>query len=215
MWWRGRLLKGRSYVTDILWKRMKITKVAFLALVLALVNLVAEGSATTDRVQIVPGARLGGVALGPDGAKELNKLPRPYRVDRGMSQTRQVWKWTGSGGRLATLFIHTVNNGVIDAQPANGFTIDLIRGTAPGWRTANGISVGSSLAQIRTKFPAATRVENSPAVYDDVKEGIAFEFANQPAASSPCIAIMVHVPGQGRIADQKQVDELLKNGASQ
>jgi hypothetical protein len=193
---------------------MKNRKLAFLAVVLALVNPVAEGSVATDRVQIVPGARLASVVLGPNGAKELKKLPRPYRVDHGMSQTRQVWKWARPGGGFETLFIHTVNNGVIDAQPANGFTIDLIRGTAPAWRTANGVSVGSSLAQVRAKFPAATRAGNSPTIYDDVKQGVAFEFADQPAASSPCIAIMVHLPGQSRIATQKQVDELLKNGAA-
>jgi hypothetical protein len=47
----------------------------------------------------------------------------------------------------------------------------------------------------------------------DVKQGIAFEFEKEPIPESPCIAIMVHPPGQSQVATQEEVEALLKKGA--
>jgi hypothetical protein len=51
-----------------------------------------------------------------------------------------------------------------------------------------------------------------PNIYDDLKEGIAFEFSNEPSSDSPCIAIMVHPPGESYVATQAQVASVLEEG---
>jgi hypothetical protein len=191
---------------------MKAVKTLVLALLLPIANNVFAASAGTDETSIVPGVSIAGVSLGPNGGQDLKKLGKPYRVDRGMSQTRQVWKRLRPEGRLETFFIHTVSNGAIDAQPADGVTIDLIRSTNARFRTAGGITVGSTLQQIRESFPDVAAVEGTPTIFDDVKHGIAFEFSGAPIGHSVCIAIMVHPPGQSNIATQEQVAEVLRNG---
>jgi hypothetical protein len=191
---------------------MKHFKMVQVAAVLLITSPVLAGGTGTGGASIVPGASIAGISLGPDGARELAKLGKPYRIDRGMSQTHQVWKWFRPGGRFDTFFVHTVNNGAIDAQPADGVTIDLIRSTATRFRTANGIAVGSTLNQIRESFPAVAPLSDTPTIFDDVKSGIAFEFSAPPSGDSACIAIMVHPPGQSNIATQEQVAEVLENG---
>lgn len=192
---------------------MKIAKTILLALVLPFANNGLAGIAGTQDTSIVPGASMAGVSLGPKGTQELKKLGKPYRIDRGMSQTRQVWKWLRPEGRVETFFIHTVNNGVIDAQPADGVTIDLIRSTTARFRTTDGIAVGSSLEQIRRSFPGVAPVEGTPTIFDDVKRGIAFEFSSAPINHSICIAVMVHPPAETNVVTQQQVAEVLEHGA--
>ena len=182
------------------------------ALLIALVDLfvgTALAGSDPNSALIVPGSRLGAVRLGSNGAEVLKSLPKPYVVDSGMSQTRQVWRSRRAGGNYDTLFIHTVSNGVIDAKPVEGITIDLIRSTAKRFHTANGISVGSPFKPIRTQFSGITTVKDVPTVYDDVKNGIAFEFDKPPTAESRCIAIMVHLPGKSKIATKEQVGAIL------
>src|SRR5258708_22755850 len=193
---------------------MKIAKTILLALVLPIANNGLAGSDGTQETWVGPGGSWAGVSLGPKGAKELKKLGKRYRSDRGMSQTRQVWKWLRPDGRLETFFIHTVNNGVIDAQPGNGVTIDLIRSTTAGLRTAAGIAVGSTLDQIRRSLPDVPPVEGSPTIFDDVKRGIAFEFSSAPIGRSICIGVMVHPSGKTNVATQQQVAEVLEHGAA-
>jgi hypothetical protein len=194
---------------------MKAVKTILLALVLPIGNSAFAASAGTDETSIVPGASIAGVSLGPNGGQELKKLGKPYRVNRGMSQTRQVWERLRPEGRLETFFVHTVSNGAIDAQPADGVTIDLIRSTNARFRTAGGIAVGSTLDQIRKSFPDIAPVEGTPTIFDDVKQGIAFEFSGAPIGHSVCIAIMVHSPGHTDIATQEQVAEVLRNGGGE
>ena len=191
---------------------MKIVTATLLALSLTLAGNVVAGPAASQKASVVPGQSLGGIALGPNGLEELKKLGKPYRVDRGMSQTHQVWKWSKPGGRFDTCFVHTVNNGAADAQPSDGVTIDLIRTTATRFKTADGIAAGSTLQQIRKSFPDAAPADGTPTVLDDVKRGIAFEFSEAPTNQSICIAIMVHTPGQSNFATQQQVAEVLENG---
>lgn len=181
----------------------------------ALIPLAGQVFGASEDLSIVPGSSIAGTSLGPDGLQQLKKLGSPYRIDRGMSQTRQVWKWSRPDGRLETFLIHTVNNGVIDAKPADGVSIDLIRTTITRFRTADGIRVGSTLDQIRKSFPNVGPVEGTPTIFDDLKRGIAFEFSDAPIGHSICIAIMVHPPGQSNIATQQQVAEVLENGAKE
>jgi hypothetical protein len=183
-----------------------------LVFMVSIANHTLADSIATQDLTIVPGSSVASVSLGPNGLQELKKLGKPYRIDRGMSQTRQVWKWSRPEGRLDTFFIHTVNNGVIDAQPAAGVTIDLIRSTVARFKTAGGIGVGSMLDQIRKSFPDVAPVEGTPTIFDDVKRGIAFEFSNAPIGHSICIAVMIHPPGKSNIATQEQVAEVLEKG---
>jgi hypothetical protein len=181
-------------------------------LLTAVISLAGSVLAATDEASIVPGVSLEGIALGPNGLNELKKLGKPDRIDRGMSQTRQVWRSLRPEGRVETIFIHTVNNGVIDAKPAAGLTIDLIRTSMARFQTVSGIRVGSTLDQIRKSFPDIAPVEGTPTIFDDVKRGIAFEFSSSPIGHSICIAIMIHPPGKSTIATQEQVAEVLENG---
>lgn len=192
---------------------MKELKTVLLALVVSIGSHAWADSIATEDVTIVPGSSMAGVALGPNGLQELKKLGKPYRVDRGMSQTRQVWKWSRPEGRLDTFFVHTVNNGVIDAKPADGVTIDLIRSTVARFKTSGGIGVGRTLDEIRKSFPDVGPVEGTPTIFDDVKRGIAFEFSTAPIGHSVCIAVMVHPAGQRNVATQEQVAEVLEKGS--
>jgi hypothetical protein len=184
-------------------------------LLTAVISLAGPVLAATDEASIVPGVSLEGIALGPNGLNELKKLGKPDRIDRGMSQTRQVWRSLRPEGRVETIFIHTVNNGVIDAKPADGLTIDLIRTSMARFQTVSGIRVGSTLDQIRKSFPDIAPVEGTPTIFDDVKRGIAFEFSSSPIGHSICIAIMIHPPGKSNIATQEQVAEVLENGSKE
>jgi hypothetical protein len=192
---------------------MKQLITVLLALVMSIANHAWADSMATGDLTIAPGASVAGISLGPNGLEELKKLGKPYRIDRGMSQTRQVWKWSRPEGRLDTFFVHTVNNGVIDAKPADGLTIDLIRSTVARFKTSGGIGVGRTLDEIRKNFPDAAPVDGTPTIFDDVKRGIAFEFSSAPIGHSVCIAVMVHPPGKSNIATQEQVAEVLEHGS--
>jgi len=133
---------------------------------------------------IVPGYRLGEFRLGSDGLETLQKLAKPDAVDSGKSETRQVWKWAED----ERFFVHMVTSTPVNGEADAGVTIDLIRFSYPGlstYKTANEISTGSTLEQIRKSFPDAEPVSTMPTIYDDMKKGIAFEFEKAPIADSP------------------------------
>ncbi|MBV8213794.1 MAG: hypothetical protein JOZ08_11310 [Verrucomicrobia bacterium] len=163
-------------------------------------------------LSMVPGARLGIYSLSSDGAQSLEQMGKPVAMESANSETQRVFNWGGQ----TLFFVHTLSNRVTGAEPPDGVTIDLLRFSCPtetGVKTANGIHTGSSLAEVRNAFPDAQPVANAPWVYDDVKQGIAFEFEKSAVSESPCIAITIHVPGQSRIVTQQQVEALLKKAA--
>jgi hypothetical protein len=190
---------------------MKIHTIRILGLTALLAIAGLAGAKEPSDSLIVPGERIGQTHLGHDGAETLRRFTKPSGVDRGMSKARLAWR-SNPGHPFNTLFIYTVNNGALDVQPIDGVTIKLIRITAEYFRTANGISTDSTLQQIRKAFPDAAPLADVPTIYDDLKQGIAFEFAKEPAADSVCIAIMVHPPGESNVATREQVASVLDEG---
>lgn len=161
---------------------------------------------------IVPGDRIGKTPLGSQGRQTLACMANPYRADASMSQTYSVWvSQAAKGEQPNTLFIHTVSNGALNVKPLSGVTIDVVRVTSPQFRTLNGLAAGSTLAQIRRRFPQAKAVSGDPTIYDDRHQGIAFEFAKPPTSRSHCIAVLVHPPGLSQLANAHQVQDLLQS----
>ena len=162
---------------------------------------------------IQPGARIGRFHLGPSGIENLkDQTTKPYATGSDESGTYQAWKWEQD----FTFFVHEARDTASGAG-SSGLSLDLIGFTYPHdavYRViGTWISTGSTLEEIRKKFPGAQPVANAPAVYDDVQQGIAFEFEKDATPQSPCIALMVHLPGQSRIMTLEQVNELLKKGS--
>ena len=192
-------------------QRQQILTVFSLLAALGMAALPPAPSIAGDNL-IIPGQGIGQTHLGKNGNLYLSKLPKPDGVDVGMSQTRQVWISKKGGKRSDTLFIHTVSNGALNVQPIQGVTIDDIRVTSPWYHTHSGISTRSTLAQIRRHFPNVRPIDGDRTLYDESKLGIAFEFAQSATAGSPCIAIMVHPPGDVHLADMEEVNRVLREG---
>ena len=166
--------------------------------------------AQTGSNLIVAGKSIGQTHLGRNGAVDLAKLPKADADDSGMGRYRSVWLSKARGGRTDTLYIYSVANDPRDIQPRNGVSIWLIRVTSPWYRTSDGLSTGSTLPRILHRFPGARATDQSQTLYDDAKQGIAFEFAGRATAGSPCIAIMVYPPGNVNLATAQDVNEILR-----
>lgn len=169
------------------------------------------GAEPAEEQLIMPGKSIGKTHLGPNGTAYLRELPKPNASDPGMSQNRLIWT-SGKAPEINILFIHTVANGVIDAKPSDGVTIDEIRITSSEFRTVEEIKCGSTLAQIRKAFPEIQpAADSSGSIYQDAAHGIAFEFTEAAKDESPCIAITVFAPNAARITNRDQIAGLLKD----
>jgi hypothetical protein len=160
---------------------------------------------------IVPGKSIGKTHLGSNGTAYLKDLPKPNASDPGMSQNRLIWV-SGNAPESNILFIHTVANGVIDAKPSEGVTIDEIRVTSKQFQTREEIKCGNTLAEIRKAFPDIQPAGGaSGSVYQDAAHGIAFEFDGTAKDDSSCIAITVFAPNAARVTTRDQIAGLLKD----
>lgn len=185
--------------------------IAVSLLILVSVQTLAQGAEPADERLIVPGKSIGKTHLGSNGLAYLKDLPKPDASDPGMSQNRLIWI-SGKAPEANTLFIHTVANGVIDAKPPEGMTIDEIRITSAEFHTPEGIKCGSTFAEIRKVFPDLKPVEESTGtILQDTAHGAAFEFTDAAKDDSQCIAITVFAPDAAHITSRDQVARLLKD----
>jgi hypothetical protein len=193
--------------------RRQVAPVAFVCLVSFLIGTAPARAVSADRL-IVPGRGVGKLRLGPDGVANLQRLRRSDFGDVGMSQTRQVW--VSKSKRHDTLYLHTVSNGALDVHPIRGVTIDRVRVSSPWFHTRGGLSVGSTLAQARRRYPDLRRepqrdVTGATVLYDVPRKGIAFEF-RQAAPTAHCIGITVYTPGNkpdsGGAVSQAEVTQI-------
>jgi hypothetical protein len=196
---------------------MKWTIVVLVIAAAACVASLQPLSAQAEPNLIIAGESIGQIHLGRYGKVYLAKLPNPDADDSGMGQYRSVWLSRKQGGRTDTLYIYSVANGPRGIEPLNGVTIKLIRVTSPWYRTPDGLSTGSLLSQILRRFPRARPRGESQSLYDDTKQGIAFEFARRATSDSRCIAIIVHPPGDESVhlETTEEVEELLRSNGIQ
>jgi hypothetical protein len=189
---------------------MKRPIIAGFMLVGALGWAALVGETQTGANLIVPGQSIGQTRLGANGAVYLAKLPTPDADDSGMGKYRSVWLSKKQGGRTDTLYIYSVANDPRDIQPLNGVSIWLIRVTSSWFKTSDNLSAGATFRQVRHSFPDVRPTDQSQTLYDDSARGIAFEFAGSATAGSPCVAIMVHPPGNVHLATAQDVNDILR-----
>ncbi len=152
------------------------------------------GSSVRARL-IVPGVRVGQIALGLEPAVLERRLGPPTYSDAAMGKVWNIWRSkSASVGEGDTLSVYS-SRGTDDHV-----RVRLIRVTSPFFHTAGGLSMRSPWSLIRRRSPHLRRLDlgNSRvkgAIYDDVAGGIAFEIQGPGSKRARCVSITVHERG--------------------
>jgi hypothetical protein len=150
-------------------------------------------ASVADPLLIVPGRSVGRTSLGLNGDRALANLP-PTASDASMGgKLDKVWR--ANNGK-DTLYVHTHRNDMND-PPRPGYTVTEIRVTSRQFHTRSGLTPGSTLAQIRRRFPQGHVTTDTGYFYKVDRLGIAFEFARPPHSATACLAVTVYPPGEG------------------
>lgn len=184
------------------------------AFCLAVFGFSAAGAQPEDLL-IVPGKQIGRVHLGADGDRTLAALPEPDAAEQVWArpeETEQLWMSHTPPRRHDTLYVHTTANSLLNVKPHGGTTIDLIRVTSPRFATGDGLHAGSTLMQIRRRFPHARPGDSRLFLYDEEHAGIAFEFAHPPSLNSRAIAVMIHPPGDPHLVTAQHITRIPDGG---
>jgi len=148
--------------------------------------------------QIIPGQRIGQVAVGENPEKVFEALGEADAGDAAMGKALSTW-YSQDSGQRRELNVYTVTKKTGTPQQTVG--VEQVRITSPAYTVAEtDISVGSTLPQIRKHFPQARPIayveqeQQKIIVYDAPAQGIAFEIAGP---DSSCVGITVHPTGSG------------------
>lgn len=148
---------------------------------------------------IVAGRSIGRICLGEPAKQATGSLGAMTNADGASGRFWQVWtSRTSLSSKRYELDVLTVR----DESGLHEY-VEQLRVTSPWFATYRGIRVGSSLSAVSTAFPKVRRInpDATPAkhqqiaLYDDVSQGITFEFAAEKhgvPGSTECRAILVH-----------------------
>jgi len=146
---------------------------------------------------IVPGHAVGSLRLGARDAV-LQKLGHALPKHEGDTAMGRTWTTYKSNNGSHSLSVYTTRDGTGLIT-----TICQVRIDSPYFHTSQGVHAGDNLLRILRVFPHARLASRFTAsnkrvdLYDDKKNGIAFEF--KPAADASqerCIAILIHPHGK-------------------
>jgi hypothetical protein len=148
---------------------------------------------------IVAGRSIGRIRLGEPAKQATGPLGAATNADAASGRLWQVW--TSPSSPSSTRY----ELDVLTVRDESGLHeyVEQLRVTSPWFATPQGVHVGSRLSAVIAAFPKVRRVnpDETPAkhqqiaLYDDVGQGIAFEFAaatHGVPGSTECRAILVH-----------------------
>jgi hypothetical protein len=170
--------------------------------------------AGSSSLLIDPGVRIGQVRIGEKLETVHHVLGKPSVQDAAMGgKLTEVWRYglgNKAGGRKAELAVLFQGPGA-GGDPRKPTVVVQIRVTSPYFKTASGISVNSSLAEIKKTYPHLQEdrswEQSLPLASDkqpkegfvDRDAGIAFEFragaSANPEQHDSCVAIHVFHSG--------------------
>ena len=126
----------------------------------------------------------------------LQIMGDPAAADTSKNNLLLQWK----ANKIDTLQYFTT---AMFSNRKEGKKIKQISTTSPSFKTATQVGCGSTLAYIKVQYPTIKKATEtylnkagkSIAVYDEIKEGIAFETNEE----GKCVLVSVHVKGQKNI----------------
>ncbi|HEY2727381.1 MAG TPA: hypothetical protein VGI61_09430 [Parafilimonas sp.] len=153
-----------------------------------------DASATEGEPLIIAGESVGKISLGTDASALQNILGKPDMSDAAMGKAWITWygKKTDEHNNKTELDIYTAYKDTSMREQ----TVQQIRTTSSFFITTDSIHVYSSLDEIKNKYAVkkAAQYNNDNRtinIYDDKKNGIAFEIA-EAGSQHICTGIIIH-----------------------
>ncbi|MBE7178612.1 MAG: hypothetical protein INR69_19585 [Mucilaginibacter polytrichastri] len=151
---------------------------------------------------VIPGERVGETYIDEPGTELFASKNKPDAGDSAMGKSWSTWYSKPAPGDIDTtrneLNVFTSRRNGVDGDVAK---VKMIRITSPFFATKTKVSARKSFEYIKAVFPGVKKVAFFPdkgkevSIYDDVQNGIAFEFSGNEN-SSVCKAVIVHEKGQ-------------------
>ncbi|TZF84829.1 hypothetical protein FW774_07575 [Pedobacter sp. BS3] len=147
-----------------------------------------QQTAVTDSDKlIIPGKKIGKITLGMDASGLEKLLGKPDLSDAAMGKAWLTWLSDSSARNPNELNIYTTYS---DSTMSNK-VVKQIRITSHDFTTPTGIHTGVQYKLLTTYSLQKLATYQDIAVYDDIKEGIAFETGQDSIVHS----IIIHQPG--------------------
>jgi hypothetical protein len=158
-------------------------------------NTIADSSQAESNTTLIAGESVGKISLGTDASNLQNLLGKPDMSDAAMGKAWTSWygKKRDEHNNKTELNIYTAYKDTSMREQ----TVQQIRTTSSFFVTADSIHVYSSLDDIKNKYAVkkAAQYKSSDGrtitVYDDNKDGIAFEIVSANTQNI-CTGIIIH-----------------------
>jgi len=147
---------------------------------------------------IMPGKSIGHISLDEKTEDVIQALGQPDSSDAAMGKQMLSWysKPTKKDTAVNSIKIFAAANFGGKDEAAR---VRQVRITSPFFKTAEGIGCGSTIAFIKTQYKDIKKASasytdrsgNPVMIYDDIKEGIAFEIGS----NTKCVGVTVHPRG--------------------